>query len=321
MPRSQPGKTMSRRVSVAISTMVGVSVALVGFASAQTAADSAKSPKFDKALHDSLPSSIKSAGAVTFGALWETPPIISVDLARPATPKGIAPDLAVGMGEVLGVRIKWLNLAWPAQLPGLQAGNVDVLFGQISDTVERERSVVDLIPFQKRGYGLLTAAGNPRKLAKLTDLCGVTVGIPIGSNTGAIIKSVSSVECVGAGKPAIDQREFNGATAMVQALRAGTIDASFDAAPSIATIAASDPAAYSFVALPSDHMDTEYSAIAVAKDNTQLTIALAEALKKVIADGTYAAAYKGVVGMSQSALTPDQIIINPLTRTPVGKKQ
>jgi ABC-type amino acid transport substrate-binding protein len=300
--------------------MLGVSIAFMGLASAQSTADSPKSPKFNQALHDALPASIKQAGLITFGALWETPPIVSVDLANPGMPKGIAPSLAAGMGEVLGVRIKWLNLAWPAQLPGLQAGNVDVLFGQISDTAEREQSIVDLIPFQKRGYGLLTAAGNPRKLAKLTDLCGVTVGIPIGSNTGTIIKNVSSAECVGAGKPAIDYREFNGATAMVQALRADSIEASFDAAPSIATIAASDPAAYSFVALPSDHMDTEYSAIAVAKDNTQLTVALAEALKKLISDGSYAAAYVGLVGMSESALTPEQIIINPITKTPVGKK-
>lgn len=318
MPRSRTGKTIPRRATLAFAVLAAIPVALMAGAHAQTAAVSAK---FDKALHDSLPAPIKSAGVITFGALWETPPIISVDLANPARPKGIAPDLAAGMGEVLGVQIKWLNLAWPAQLPGLQAGNVDVLFGQISDTVERERSVVDLIPFQKRGYGLLTAAGNPRNLARLADLCGVTVGIPIGSNTGAIIKSVSTGDCVGAGKPAIVQREFNGASAMVQALRAGTIDASFDAAPTIATIAASDPAAYSFVALPAEHMDTEYSAIAVAKDNTQLTIALAEALKKLIADGTYAAAYKGLVGMSQSALTPEQIIVNPLTKTPVGKKQ
>jgi polar amino acid transport system substrate-binding protein len=317
MRRFHSGKARVRRCLLAVSAMAGLSLALPGLASAQSPT---RSPKFDQALHDMLPAAIKSAGVISFGGLWETPPVISVDLTRPGVPKGIAPDLAAGMGEVLGVTIKWLNLAWPAQLPGLQAGNVDVLFGQISDTVERERSVVDLIPFQKRGYGLLTAAGNPRKLARLTDLCGVTVGIPIGSNTGAIIKGVSGSQCVGAGKPAIEQREFNGATAMVQALRAGSIDTVFDSAPSVAAVAASDPAAYSFVALPAEFMDSEYSAIAVAKDNTQLTVALAEALKKLIADGTYAAAYKGLVGMGQSALTPEQVIINPLTRTPVGKK-
>lgn len=321
MPSFNPGKAPSLRCLLAVSAIAGISLAMPGLASAQTAAASAKSAKFDQALHDSLPSAIKSAGVISFGALWETPPVISVDLARPGMPKGIAPDLAAGMGEVLGVSIKWLNLGWPAQLPGLQAGTVDVLFGQISDTAERERSVVDLIPFQKRGYGLLTPAGNPRKLARLGDLCGTTVGVPVGSNTGAVIKSVSTTSCVGAGKPAIELREFNGATAMVQAVRAGTIDTVFDSAPTVATIAASDTAAYGFVSLPAEFMDTEYSAIAVAKDNPQLTIALAEALKKLIADGTYAAAYKGLPGMGQSALTPEQIIINPLTKTPVGKKQ
>lgn len=320
LSRSKKGNAMSRpRFHAVFSGFMFAAIAgvLAGPASAQPAARGAK---FDQALHDSLPADIKKAGQITFGGLWETPPILSVDLARPDMPKGIAPDLAAGMGEVLGVRIKWLNLGWPAQLPGLQAGNVDVLFGQISETAERERSVADLIPFQKRGYGLLTAAGNPLKLARQADLCGVTVGVPIGSNTGAIIKSISQNDCAPAGKKPVDLREFNGATAMVQALRADTIQTYFDAAPSIAAIAASDPAAYAFVPLPVERMDTEYSAIAVSKDNPQLTTALAEALKRLIADGTYAAAYKGVAGMGQSALTPAEVIVNTITKTPVGKK-
>lgn len=317
MPRFQPGRVLLRRALMALSAIAAACAALPGEAAAQAMA---RGPKFDQALHDMLPASIKAAGVISFGGLWETPPIIAVDLARPGVPKGIAPDLAAGMGEVLGVRIQWLNMPWPAQLPGLQAGNVDVLFGQISDTAERERSVADLIPFQRRGYGLLTAAGNPLKLAKLTDLCGVTIAVPIGSVNGAVLRNISATQCVAAGKAAIVQREFNGATAMVQALRAGSVEATFDSAPNLATTAASDPTAFGFVALPTDYLEPEYSAIAVSKENPQLTRALAEALKKLIADGTYAAAYKGVPGMSEAGLTPAQVIINPLTKTPVGTK-
>jgi polar amino acid transport system substrate-binding protein len=316
LPRS--GMALPRRALLALSALLGAAMALPGGAAAQAPA---RGPKFDQALHDMLPASIRSAGVISFGGLWETPPIISVDLARPGVPKGIAPDLAAGMGEVLGVRIQWLNMPWPAQLPGLQAGNVDVLFGQISDTAERERSVADLIPFQRRGYGLLTAAGNPKKLAKLTDLCGVTIAVPIGSVNGAVLRNLSASQCTSGGKAAIVMREFNGATAMVQALRAGSVDAVFDSAPNLATTAASDTAAFEFVALPTDYLEPEYSAIAVSKENPQLTKALAEALKKLIADGTYAAAYRGVPGMSEAGLTPAQVIINPLTKTPVGTKQ
>ena len=318
MSHRPSGSLLARRAVLALSALVGAAVGFGGDARAQGAA---RGPKFDQALHDMLPAAIRSAGVISFGGLWETPPIISVDLARPGVPKGIAPDLAAGMGEVLGVRIQWLNMPWPAQLPGLQAGNVDVLFGQISDTAERERSVADLIPFQRRGYGLLTAAGNPKQLAKLTDLCGVTIAVPIGSVNGAVLRNISASQCVAAGKQAIVMREFNGATAMVQALRAGSVDAVFDSAPNLATTAASDTAAFGFVALPTDYLEPEYSAIAVSKENPQLTRALAEALKKLIADGTYAAAYKGVPGMSEAGLTPAQVIINPLTKTPVGTKQ
>lgn len=313
---ARPRRSMLAAVAMFITLVAVMTVS----ASAQPMVSSAKGAKFDQALHDSLPESIKAAGVLTLGAVWETPPIISVNLANPSTPVGIAPELAAAMGKVLGVAIRWQNLAWPAQLPGLQAGNVDALFGQVSATAQRERSIVDLIPFQKSGYGLLTAAGNPLNLAKLTDLCGVAVGVPIGSSTGTLIKNVSQTKCVSAGKPAIKYREFNGATAAVQALRGESIGAWFDGAPSVVGIATANPGTFSSVIVRDDNTTTEYSCIAVAKQNPKLTTALAEALKRVISDGSYAAVYAGIAGMSGSALTPDKIVINPITHTPVGEK-
>lgn len=316
MIRSPHSKTLRHSTIAAVAT---VAAALAGCSSdAGSEAVPTSTERFDQSLHDMLPADVKDSGTITFGALWETPPTIYVDAADPMNPVGIAPELADLLGEVLGTSVEWENLAWPAQLPGLQAGTVDVLFGQVSATADRERSVADLIPFQKRGYGLLVEAGNPMGLASLSDLCGVTSGVPIGSNTGEILKKVNQTECVDKGETPIDFREFNGATAAVQALRGGSIDTWFDASPSVAGIAASSPDAYGWVEVDNSGIDTEYSAIAVGKDNAALTEALTAAMKKLIDDGSYAEVYQDVEGGEQAMLTTDQIVPNPITKTPIG---
>ena len=156
-------------------------------ASTSSASDTAKNP----ALAKLLPASIKKSGTISFGALWETPPVISVSTTDSSTPIGISPDIAAAIAPILGVKVTWKNLQWPAQLPGLQSGNVDVLFGQVSVTKEREQSIVDLIPFTKDGQTILVAAGNPKKLTSLANACGTTIGAAVGSTLSAEVEGAS----------------------------------------------------------------------------------------------------------------------------------
>ena len=310
----------ARRTTLTLAGVAALALVATGCASSDGGQPDAPGGEalFSQELHDLLPEAIQDAGVLSFGGLWETPPILSVDEADPTKPAGIAPELAAKLGEVLGVDVEWQNLAWPAQLPGLQSGSVDVLFGQVSVTEEREQSVVDLVPFQKRSYGLLVADGNPKKISRLADLCDLTIAVPIGSNQSKRIAAINESDCVGAGKPAITMNEYQGASAAIQALRGGTVDAWIDTYPNIADVVSTQDDAFDGFALPTDEVPTEYSGIAVSKDNPGLTEALAGAMRLLVENGAYAAAYDGVE-LGTDDFTIDEIVINPLTGTPAGE--
>lgn len=283
----------------------------------------AKSPtseaNFNQSLHDLLPEHVKSSGTISFGGLWETPPVLSVNESDPTSPEGLAPDLSKLFGEVLGVKVDWQNLSWPAQIPGLQSDSVDVLFGQVTITDEREQSVLDLIPFQSRRQALLVPADNPDGINAIADLCGLTVGVPLGSNQAAKVTAISEASCVKAGKPAIKQAEYQGAAAAVQALRAGTLNAWLDVYPNVEATAQANPSAFKSVQVPESEAPTEYSGLAVSKENPGLSKALLGAMKEVVENGSYAAVFEAHQ-QKPAMITLEDLKINPKTGTPVGEK-
>ncbi|SDY56556.1 transporter substrate-binding domain-containing protein [Herbiconiux ginsengi] len=318
MRSSSPSRTRHLvRATIPAVAVIGV-LALAGCSSSDTAATAETAPAddvFNQELHDLLPQSIQDSGVISFGALWETPPVIGVDAADATTPIGIAPDLAAKIAPILGVKAEWSNLQWPAQLPGVQAGTVDALFGQVTITAEREQSIVDLVPFQKTEEGLLLPAGNPKDVEKLADACGLTIAVPVGSNQSEKVKAISDAEC--ASDP-IQMAEYQGATAAVQALRAGTVDAWFDTAASLQAIVDKDSATFTSIVLPESEIPAEFGGIAVAKANPGLSKAIAGALKVLIEDGSYDAVYQEY-DVAPMAITVDELVINPTTGTAPGE--
>lgn len=313
-----PGRR-TRFLALAASTAVAA-LTFVGCAATgpegKPADEGAAESSYDESLHDLLPDSIKDSGTISFGGLWETPPVLSVDPGDPTAPVGFAPELAERFGEILGVEVEWQNLAWPAQIPGLQAGSVDALFGQVSINAERELSVLDLLPFQSRVHGLLVAAGNPEDINAIADLCGLTIAVPIGSAQSAKVIEINEKDCTGKGEDAIKLAEYQGAAPAVQALRAGTVDAWLDVMPNIQATVDSNSDVFAGVEVPEEEMPVEFSGIAVSKENPGLSEALLGAMRIVIEDGSYAEIY----GEDElSMITAEDLRINPITGTPAGE--
>ncbi|GAA2245423.1 transporter substrate-binding domain-containing protein [Herbiconiux moechotypicola] len=319
MSSSIPSRSLRARRLALPGIALLSAVALAGCSGTSDAATptetAAADDVFSQELHDLLPESIQESGVISFGALWETPPVIGADINDPDTPVGIAPDLVALMAPILGVDAEWMNMQWPAQLPGVQAGTVDALFGQVSITAEREQSIVDLVPFQKSSHSLLLPAGNPEDIEKIADMCGMTIAVPVGSNQSATVQAISDAEC--AADP-IQMAEYQGATSAVQALRAGTVDAWFDTTSAQEAVVAADPDVFTSVVIPESEMPTQFGGIAVSKDAPGLSEALAGALKILIEDGSYDAIYEEY-GVSSQAITVDELIINPMTGTAPGE--
>lgn len=287
--------------------------------SATATAATTGAPLADGALSDLLPDDITEAGVLRFGALWETPPTIGVDPSDTTVPVGFAPDMAVEMERLLGVDIEWENMQWPAQLPGVQSGAVDALFGQVTITEEREQSIVDLIPFGQQAEGLLLPADNPEELTRLGDACGLTIGVPVGSTQSELVAQVSEAACTSKGEPAIEMAEYQGAAAAISALRAGTIDGWLNTILNQeAVINAEGGDAFTAIQLPDDEKAPTLSGIAVSKSQPGVSEAIAAAMKALIDDGTYGELLdKWELG--PAAITADQVVINPLTGTAVGE--
>lgn len=311
-------RTARRAVSTTAAAFIALALAGCAGGGSASPAEPADSGRFDQALHEKLPESIKENGVISFGGLWETPPGLGVDPEDPTKPAGIAPDLVAHFSEILGVDVEWQNLQWPAQLPGLQAGSVDVLFGQVSITAEREQSIVDLVPWGANRLSLLLPADNPYDVKSFSELCGRTISVGIGSNQIPNIQAVSDSDCVAKGKPAIELAEYQGAAPAIQALRAGTVDAWIDGQPEIEAVVESDKATFSSVVIPEDQVPVEFSGIAIAKDNPGLTEAIVGAMRILIETGAYQEILESY-GSQRQALILEELTANPVTGTAVGE--
>jgi polar amino acid transport system substrate-binding protein len=289
--------------------------------SAATTTSSAAASGADSKLAAMLPEKIRSSGKITFGALWETPPIIGIENSDTSKPVGITPDLAAAIGKVLGVKPEWKNMQWPAQLPGLQSGNVDALFGQVSDGSDRE-AVIDLVGFYQSPMGLLIAGGNPKHIKTMADTCGLKIGIPAGSQQDRILKGNSEKFCTSQGKPAIKAAEYPGAQGAIVGVKAGNVAGWMDATASVRDIAKKSSGTFDSVVLPDDQIDPYIErivGIAVSKQNPGLSNALAGAMQKLAADGQY----KQIMDKwdaGDSLVPTDKIKVNVYTGTPAGQK-
>ncbi|MDQ4111753.1 MAG: transporter substrate-binding domain-containing protein [Actinomycetota bacterium] len=276
----------------------------------------------DQALYDGLPDAIRDAGVVKVGGSFESLPLLNADPSDGSRPVGVGPELTALMEPIMGVDIEWENTAWPGQLPGLAAGSLDALMGQISVTADREREVADLVPFFLAATGIAYAGGNPDDFTQdLASLCGRRVATVSGSLYVGLLEGASEKYCESAGEDPIAISEYSTASAGAAALLSGQIDGYLEGAQSVRGIAAKSEGGMEWVELSHEQTkewDPGLYGIAVDKSNPGLSAAFLGALRAIVEDGSYAKVLsKHDAG---GALTLDQIKGNPLTGTPFGAK-
>lgn len=324
-------RTTHRRAVRALATGLSA-VVLAGLASgcggssddgggSTAAASEQAATTVDQALHDQLPERIRQRNRIVFGALWETPPIIGIEPGDTSKPVGISPDLAIAIGRVLGVETSWKNMQWPAQLPGLQSGNVDALFGQVSDGKQREQ-VVDLVGFYRSPLGLLLAEGKGAQIKSLADACGLKIGVPAGSQQVDVVNGNSKKSCVAQGKPAIKAVGYPGAQGAIVAIKGGGVDAWMDSTTSVRDIAKKSNGSFDSIVLPDAEIDAYMErgvAIATAKTQPGLADALAGALQKLSQSGEYQKVMERW-DSADATMPEDQLKVNVYTGLAAGEK-
>lgn len=251
-----------------------------------------------------LPQEILDAGEIIIGSPLSSPPLIFVD--ESGDPTGIAHEVSLGIGEILGIDVVWEDMAFPGIIPGLQAGNIDLSMGVIGDTAARQE-VLDFVDLFKNEAALLTQKGNPNDVTDLESACGLTIGVLAGSLQMARVEAASDA-CVTAGDEPIVINEYQSQTDGQAAVQSERIAAYFAPFLTLNHVAVTAGGGSIFELGTGRYPDNPFG-IGMQKDRGTLAEAIQGALQELVRSGAYdeiMAAYSS----SEAALTEDLVLIN-----------
>ncbi len=209
------------------------------------------------------------------------------DPKDPSSIIGIEPDLLDAAGDCLGFSTTYSKLDFAGLVPALQSGRIDLIAAGMYSSEERVKEV-DFVNYMKAGEASLVAAGNPKKLEELADVCGVTAALVVGTVENAILDKQSK-ECESSGEESLKTLSFPSIDRAQSALAQGEADIVLTDAGVAAYLAkrASDKVEVGF------DLPTEFNfGFAVNKKETELRDGLAAALQQMYEDGTLQEAVK-----------------------------
>lgn len=129
-----------------------------------------------------------------FAADCAFPPFEIIDVVT-NQPAGFDVDLAMAIGEELGMKVEFINVAWDGLIPGLLNKNFDVIASGMTITEERKLAVNFSDPYFTATQVILVPANNTTVKGP-EDLKGQTVTVQIGSTgdfTASDLKGLKKV--------------------------------------------------------------------------------------------------------------------------------
>ncbi|MFK8250110.1 ABC transporter substrate-binding protein [Ancylobacter terrae] len=228
-----------------------------------------------------LPPEIEKSKVVNIAIEAAYPPLEMRNTAGEL--EGFDIDLSRAMGKVLGVKIEHHDGSFEQMTPSLQSGRVNMIMSGFYDTPKR-RAIFDFIDYLKAGAQFYSLASN-KEVQKLEDLCGKTVSSVRGTSYPDVIKAFSDKICVG--KEPITVILDTNLGQQITNMKTGRTVAGVQGLEAVPTIVQTEPGTFMILGEP---ISAALMGMAFNKDaeGTMLRDAFQYALKKVIADGTYA---------------------------------
>ena len=228
-----------------------------------------------------LPEAVASKGTLVIATDATYPPSEFV-AEDGSTIVGFDIDLVVALGQALGLEVDVQNATFDTIIPGLESGKFDIGASSFTDTMERE-AVVDFVTYFMAGQNFYVGAESGLELNGLESLCGHSVALQKGTiqETDAMAQNEL---CTADGKEGVEVLSFDSQTDANVAVSSGRAEVGFVDSQIAAYIAAESDGAFVVSGTP---FATAPYGLALAKDG--LAPAILEALKGLIADGTYAA--------------------------------
>jgi polar amino acid transport system substrate-binding protein len=261
---------------------IALAATLVAILAAVLAATLAAVTAIGPARAAELPAAIRQAGVLhlTINATYAP-----MEYHDPATDRltGLDVDLAEALAKRLGVKPVWSDVPFEQLIPALQTGRSDFIISGFSDRASR-RDGADFVDYLKIGPQFFVLAASPVKA--MADLCGIKVGTTRSTSFPIEIAKWSKSNCEAAGKPAIQYVPGENSIDVRSQLKQGRIDAAVQGSETLPYAQANEPGVYRIIGAP---IAQGYQGIAFRKTDTALRAAITDALRAMIADGTYTA--------------------------------
>jgi polar amino acid transport system substrate-binding protein len=198
---------------------------------------------------------------------------------------GFDVDLGHALAKELGLTFEWQESAFEQLIPSLQTERADMILSGLSDRPAR-RETMDFIDYLKSGAQFFVLAERGGEFTTATDLCGKSVGTSRSTSFPKDIETWSAANCEAAGKPAITVVGTESTADARAQMKQRRIDGAVQGSETLPYIATLEPQTYQILGSP---FTTVSQGIAFTKANSALRDAVAKALKKLMADGTYTA--------------------------------
>ena len=194
----------------------------------------------------------------------------------------------VDMGEALSAKMSLapapLNIEFKGLIPALQGKRVDIINSAMYINPQRAEQV-EFIPYMTIGNEIVVKASNPLGIKSRGDLCGHKIAVTLGGIEETYARQDLEA-CKKAGKPELTILTLPSAQDSALSLRQGRVDMVFDSTPGAIEMVANVPEAYEIAGEPFE--SGTRIGIAVRKGDAAMKSAVEQALKAIVADGSYA---------------------------------
>lgn len=231
-----------------------------------------------------VPQEIRDRGTLTVGSQQTFPP---VEFKKPneTAVTGVSADLLAEIAKRLDLKLEYIHGEYSSLIPGLESKRFDMASGGISDTEEREQKV-DFVNYMMSGGSILVRAADKEKYKTITDFCGGTVAMLLGSNTIMKALEAANADCETAGKAKFTVDQLPSAPDAKAQLDLGRVDGYLGDFPALVYFVTNAPGSYAVVG--GNYILTPYiTSWAFSKDNAGLRDAVQKTAQEMLDDGTY----------------------------------
>lgn len=235
--------------------------------------------QFNQALHDLLPAEMQKSGVLKVATSASSPPY-TMYAEDNKTITGGDIDLAIAIGQVLGLKVEFTALAFPGIIPAILAGRFDMSIASMGDTPAREKQL-NFVNYSVEGNAIVVKEGNPKNIQTIEDLCGRSVAVLRGSVMQGLVEQQNQ-KC---GKK-IDIQVYPNQNEADLAVRSGRADATI-AQAGTSNYYAKHNKDTGVTVLLNTLYGAGYNAIGVSKNSPALLLCIEQAMQRLMASGAY----------------------------------